>query len=608
MKHPMRPFFLRALCFGAALACACGEDPAPNVESGADIAPSPEELATTAGTASWPQWGQNPRHTGFLNVPGQPLKRNIVNVVYDPLVDEETASFGDLLVHYQVPLVDGDDVFMMFKKGHYAPNDWKTQTWGETRFTWRAGMLEKRWQYASDWRPPGNPTTLFFEPVFHPVLANGSLYVPGAGGTLVRLDRNTGVVEARIDPFSGPSAIAYTVSPLTADGAGNIYYNVIRTHAADFLSSDPVDSWLVGVTPQNRTRKVNYATLTPDAPRPEDACSQSFPNQDDPRFPLPWPPSREARPPVDRCSLQRVSLNVAPAIAPDGTIYSVTHPHASDLHGFLVAVNPDLTPKWTASLDRRFHDGCGVSVAEGGWLPPDGAPGGCRKGSRRGVDPTTNEAGSGLVDDSSSATPTVAPDGTILLGTLSNYNYGQGHLMQFSPSGKFLRAYGFGWDSTPAIWKHGGTYSIVLKENHYASGSYCEDEAYCPSDRTTSNPASPEAYFITQLSPTLEVEWQSKATNVKSCSRNAAGRVTCADNGMHPHGFEWCVNAPAVDANGVVYANSEDGFLYAVRQGGVLRDKIFQQLNLGAAYTPASLGGDGRVYSQNAGHLFVVGD
>jgi outer membrane protein assembly factor BamB len=75
----------------------------------------------------------------------------------------------------------------------------------------------------------------------------------------------------------------------------------------------------------------------------------------------------------------------------------------------------------------------------------------------------------------------------------------------------------------------------------------------------------------------------------------------------HPAGFEWCVNGMAIDSRGVVYANSEDGHLYAINQGGTLRQTIFQQLALGAAYTPASLGGDGKIYSQNAGHLFVVG-
>jgi outer membrane protein assembly factor BamB len=68
------------------------------------------------------------------------------------------------------------------------------------------------------------------------------------------------------------------------------------------------------------------------------------------------------------------------------------------------------------------------------------------------------------------------------------------------------------------------------------------------------------------------------------------------------------VNAPAIDSNGVVYANSEDGNLYAIGQGGGMLAKIFQQLALGAAYTPASIGGDGRIYTQNDGHLFVVGN
>jgi outer membrane protein assembly factor BamB len=212
-----------------------------------------------------------------------------------------------------------------------------------------------------------------------------------------------------------------------------------------------------------------------------------------------------------------------------------------------------------------------------------------------------------VLDDASS-TPTIAPDGAILFGAYTRYNYAQGHLMQFSPSGQFLRAFNFGWDSTPAIYAHGGTYSIVIKNNHYLAGSYCNTEAFCPIDRTATNPASPEAYFVTQLSPSLNIEWSFQNTNTLSCTRNPDGTVTCVDNGSHPHSFEWCVNAPVVDANGVVYANSEDGSLYAINQGGGLRQSIFQQLNVGAAYTPASLGSDGKIYSQNYGHLFVVGN
>jgi hypothetical protein len=52
--------------------------------------------------------------------------------------------------------------------------------------------------------------------------------------------------------------------------------------------------------------------------------------------------------------------------------------------GHLVAVNPDLTPKWNASLAERLTDGCNVT------LPPNGTPGGCRAGACTGVDPWQN--------------------------------------------------------------------------------------------------------------------------------------------------------------------------------------------------------------------------
>jgi hypothetical protein len=80
-----------------------------------------------------------------------------------------------------------------------------------------------------------------------------------------------------------------------------------------------------------------------------------------------------------------------------------------------------------------------------------------------------------------------------------------------------------------------------------------------------------------------------------------------------PASFEWCINMPAVDANGNVYVNSEDGNLYMLTQGhmGIFTDpggKIFLVLALGAAYTPLSIGPSGRIYTQNNGHFFVIGN
>ena len=150
----------------------------------------------------------------------------------------------------------------------------------------------------------------------------------------------------------------------------------------------------------------------------------------------------------------------------------------------------------------------------------------------------------------------------------------------------------FGWDTTPAIYSHDGTWSVVEKENHYGGiGSYCNDSFWCPSDRSLA-PVK-EGYFISQLDKNLDAtpEWQFQNTNF---------------NQSNPNGYEWCVNAPVVDNNGTVYANSEDGRLYAVAQGGGSAKYVFQKLAIGAAYTPTSLGPDGRIYTQNDGHLFVA--
>jgi len=575
----------------------------------------PLAVALPLMAQSWPQWAQNPQHTGFLNVKGQDLKRTLADVIFDPLVADELATgvqqFGPppgLLVHYQVPLVDGNDVYMESKAGQFTRGTYSSQNWHQNKFTWVNGQLTKVWTFDSDWIAPGSQGD-FWEPVYHAVLANGFLYDPGQGGTIFKLNKADGTVITRINPFNKIDPNIYTVSPLTADGSGNIYYNALQLKDnGPFYSSDAVDSWLIKVAPDDSISMVSYTGLNPAAPAATDLCLGVFSNSQ-----LPWPPSAAAVPPSVPCGLQRVGLNIAPAIAPDGTIYTLTRAHflIGARHSFLLALNPNLTLKWATSLRNRFHDGCGVAPPEG-TLPPNGQPGGCRdlgtfgNAAILGNDPAQNTPGAGRVLDDESSCPTVAPDGSIFFGAYSRYNYAQGHLMHFSANGDYLGAFGFGWDSTPAIFQHDGTYSVVIKNNHYSGlGSYCNVATVCPTDRTSTNPASPEEFFVTQLSPNLIIEWSFKNTNTQSCTRNADGSISCVSD--HPNSFEWCVNAPVVDKLGVVYANSEDGNLYAINQGGTLKQNLFQLLALGAAYTPTSLGGDGKIYSENAGHLFVVG-
>jgi hypothetical protein len=585
---------------------------------------------TSAATQpAWPQWGQSAQHGSALAVTGQSLSTIYLDDVYDPFVSTEIASSaGSLPVHFMTPLIDGDAVFMEAKSGTYSAAAYSTQTWGIVRFQWANGALARQWQSDSDWKAIGSSAD-FWEPVFHGALANGYLYVPGAKGTILKLDEATGATISRIAADPSWDTNTYTVSPITADANGNLYFTVLRLPVPGpavlrpsgevvgsngsangawaaaapsvFYGSDAVGSFLVKVDPHDVASIANVGSLVPGAPKAGDSCSTTFSEAD-----LPWPPGGSATPATSPCGTQRVAVNAAPAVAPDGTVYLVTRAHFNSRYAYLVAVHPDLTPKWASSLRDRFDDGCGVPHALGGQLEPGGAPGGCSSGATVGVDPATNRPGAGQVVDDASSSPVVAPDGSVFYGAYSSYNYSQGHLMHFDASGDYTGAYPFGWDTTPAIYVHDGTYSLVTKDNHYGSmGSYCSSETYCPSDRNAYAPDYPEEYFISQLSPDLAVEWQSKATNQETCSRDASGAIACLTD--HPFSFEWCVNAPAIDATGTVYANGEDGWLYAIAQGGTVKDRILQRYPFGAAYTPVSLGGDGKVYSQNSGHLFVIG-
>jgi outer membrane protein assembly factor BamB len=542
-------------------------------------------LSAPLSAQSWSQWGAGPRHTGSLPVVAQHLGAQHAAIVVDPFVPQERAETGgSLLVHYQTPLSDGNEVFMAMKGGTYAAfSTWETQTWSVRKFAWVKGELVAQWTALSDWDPP--PSGGFrFEPVFHSALTERFVYMPGAGGTVLEVDRESGAITRRLGTFGVIDPNLYVTSPIVIDETGNLYYNTLRVAVTNPWTTDHLGAWLVKITPAGIASRASYTALVPGAPAANGPCTNAFPSSNEPS-----PPSPGAVAPAVLCGSQRAGINIAPAVGTDGTIYTVSRTHlpaSTSRWAWLVAVNPDLTPKWATSLRNRFNDGCNVL------LPPNGTPGGCRTGTTTGVDPSDNQPGSGHVNDNSTSSPVVAPDGTIYYGSYTRYNFSQGHMMRFSATGEFLSAYKFGWDVTPAIWEHEGTFSLITKENRYVG-------------QGIRVPGDEEGYYITQLSPELNVEWQFKGTNTLSCSRRTDGSLQCTDD--RPEGFEWCVNALAVDSRGVVYVNSEDGHLYAINQGGVLRERIFLQLTLGAAYTPLSLGADGRIYTQNAGILFAVG-
>jgi hypothetical protein len=355
-----------------------------------------------------------------------------------------------------------------------------------------------------------------------------------------------------------------------------VIYDAVALSGPEFNATG---AWLVRVEPEGAASRVDFATLVPGAPAGTDSCEGTFSRDD-----RPWPPTPTAVPDTFPCGAQRPGINAVPAIAPDGTIYVLSRANFIDRYAYLVAVHPDLTPAWNVSLRGILNDGCGVLV------PIDDTLSGCRSGATLGVDPATNNQPAGRVSDQGTSSPVVLPDGTILVGAQTSYNFSRGHLLKFSAAGDVLATYDFGWDITPAVFPHDGTYSIVIKDNHYFGPS-----------------GTSGRYEITSLSPGLEPEWSFPSTQTLDCARDGSGAMVCVDDGAHPEGFEWCVNQPAVDASGVSFASAEDGFLYAVDASGAQRKALFLDTALGAAYTPVSIGPDGVLYVQNNGLLFAVG-
>jgi len=600
--NAIRIVFSVLLLVAAISLAGCG-----NSGSGGGTPPPPPPASNTP---FWAQWGFSPQHDGDVPVAAQSLDTQLADIVYDPFVAKEQAEEGgDLVAHYPSTLIDGNDFYIEMKSGTYVScnppenwvngaacghNTWNQMIWNVARYNWQSGKPAQIWQFPSDWKPEPNGQGLGgWEPVFHPVLANSAIYAPGAGGTLWKIDKTTGKSLAQINPFSAlfvDPKNTFVASPLTADSSGNIFYNVIElvdpATADPWFGADVSGAWLVKVTAADNASVVQYGALVPGAPlSTATTCPGTFFAE-----PLPWPPTPTATPLTQLCGSQRPGVNAAPAIAADGTVYVVSRAHFDPMVGYLVAVNPDLTPKWQATLQHRLSDGCGGIVPIAANLT---TPNSCRPGTTPGVDPTTNALGSGTVIDQASSSPTVLPDGSILIGTITNYNGARGHMLKFDSTGNFLAAFDFGWDSTPAVYAHGGTYSIVIKDNHYQTGGL-----YCSQGGPICQPLPPGPYYITQLDANLQVEWQFQNTTIDV---------------NHTNGYEWCINAPAVDSAGVVYVNSEDGNIYSLPQGntGVFttpQQKKFLKLAIGAAYTPLSIGADGKIYTQNDGHLLIVGN
>jgi len=216
-------------------------------------------------------------------------------------------------------------------------------------------------------------------------------------------------------------------------------------------------------------------------------------------------------------------------------------------------------------------------------------------------DPQTHRAA--LVFESSSATPTVGPDGDVFYGVLGNpirRHDDRGWLLHFGPHLRQTEQPGsFGWDQTVSVVPAGSvpsyaghsTYLLVSKYNNYALGPHGDGRNE-----------------LALLDPHASQRDEYSRVHVMR-------EVRTVLSPRHPPGtpkgtrYEWCINSVAVDATtGSAIANNEDGHLYRWDlDTGTLVEGIRLNKPRGQAYTETVVGPDGTSYAIENAILYAVG-
>jgi hypothetical protein len=195
------------------------------------------------------------------------------------------------------------------------------------------------------------------------------------------------------------------------------------------------------------------------------------------------------------------------------------------------------------------------------------------------------------IDDSSTASPMVGPDGDVFFAVSGNPNSLPGFLLHFSADLKTSKLPGaFGWDYTAAVvptnmlpsYRGPSSYLIFSKYNNYQNG----------------------IHKIALLDP-----------NAIQTAGVAEMREVMTVIGPTPNGSglqvkEWCINTAAVNpVTSSVFAPNEDGHLY---RWNLAANSLTEALKLnggvGEPYVPTVIGPDGTVYTINGGTLFALGD
>jgi hypothetical protein len=278
--------------------------------------------------------------------------------------------------------------------------------------------------------------------------------------------------------------------------------------------------------------------------------------------------------------ITKVQLGSAPALSSDGSTLYVAVNESTNYYGYLLGLDSTtLATKYQVFLrDPRFH--------------------------------AVNSAG---LLDSSTASPMVAPDGTVFMGIFGNpFNGSRGFMLHFSGDLKTEYTPGaFGWDDTASIvptsmvptYKGKSPFLIFTKYNNYVAGEVGSTggdgvnkvailDPYA-TERDPNNDGSPDLLMMNEVltlpGPTPDM------TYVQQGYPNAVR--------------EWCINDTVIDpATDSIIVNSEDGNVYRWNlQSRTMNQGLHLTQGIGEPYVPTLIGPDGTIYALNGGTLFAIG-
>src|SRR2546422_6791618 len=70
-------------------------------------------ITSLAGSLpAWPQWGQNPQHSGTAVAAGQELNSILSGLTLDPFVSQEVKAPSNFFTPYQAPPIHGRRAFL----------------------------------------------------------------------------------------------------------------------------------------------------------------------------------------------------------------------------------------------------------------------------------------------------------------------------------------------------------------------------------------------------------------------------------------------------------------------------------------------------------------